>query len=539
MVFENKRRLFSGFLSLCLNSSRKRAFLRSKIHTFFKSRSLMPSYFLTNAERERFNQFPSLISEEDLIAFFTLSASDRIEIETLRGTHNRFGFALQICTLRFLGFIPQDLSSAPIEATQFIGEQLALPITCLTDYGRRPQTRQNHVQSTLDYLGFRRANSTDWNNLRAWLIERALEHDKPTLLLGFACKYLYTKKILRPGISKIESLVIEVRKNAWMKTYLQIDPILDKKLQKILDNLLIIDSDLGKTPIAWLRQGATSNSALSILRSLNKISFLRNFDVTNWDLLAMNPNRIKFLAQLGRKATNQYLQNLTPERRYPIIVAFLRQSLIDITDEAVEIFDQALWDCYGDSKKDFDEFQKQTSKSKDKNLKLFQRIIPHLIAADMEAEEIISKILKVAPRQLLMDVYKEISTTVRKHEGHFDFFAKRFSYIQRFAPEFLKTFEFKTGNPDDDLIMAIRILCKYNTKPYNDPIPNDAPIGFVSSKWKPYIFDDRGNIVRRYYVLCVLWELRVLFELEIFGWNIAAAIYQLNLVLSLKNNGRN
>ena len=30
----------------------------------------------------------------------------------------------------------------------------------------------------------------------------------------------------------------------------------------------------------------------------------------------------------------------------------------------------------------------------------------------------------------------------------------------------------------------------------------------------------------------------VLFELEISGWNIAAAIYQLNLVLSLKNNGR-
>jgi len=120
---------------------------------------------------------------------------------------------------------------------------------------------------------------------------------------------------------------------------------------------------------------------------------------------------------MGRKATNQYLQRLIPERRYPILVAFLRQSLVDITDEAVEIFDQALWDRYGDSRDDFDEFQKQTLRSKDKNLKLFQRIIPHLIAADMEAEEIISKILKVAPRQLLMDVYKEISTTVRKHGG--------------------------------------------------------------------------------------------------------------------------
>jgi hypothetical protein len=58
------------------------------------------------------------------------------------------------------------------------------------------------------------------------------------------------------------------------------------------------------------------------------------------------------------------------------------------------------------------------------------------------------------------------------------------------------------------LITAINILRKYNIKPYNQPIPGDAPTGFVSSKWKPYIFDERGNIIRRYYVLCVLWELR-------------------------------
>jgi hypothetical protein len=107
-----------------------------------------------------------------------------------------------------------------------------------------------------------------------------------------------------------------------------------------------------------------------------------------------------------------------------------------------------------------------------------------------------------------MDVYEEISTTVRKHEGHFDFFAKRFSYIQRFASEFIKIFQFKAGKPDDKLITAINILRKYNIKPYNQPIPGDAPTGFVSSKWKPYIFDERGNIIRRYYVLCVLWELR-------------------------------
>jgi TnpA family transposase len=97
----------------------------------------MPGSFLSQAERERFNRFPSLISEEDLIAFFTLSASDRIEIEKQRGDHNRLGFSLQICTIRYLGFIPQDLSSAPIEAIRFIGKQMSLSVTCLADYARR------------------------------------------------------------------------------------------------------------------------------------------------------------------------------------------------------------------------------------------------------------------------------------------------------------------------------------------------------------------------------------------------------------------
>ena len=156
----------------------------------------MPGSFLSETERERLNQFPSLIPDEDLITFFTLSASDIIEVEKQRGDHNRLGFSLQICTLRYLGFLPQDLNSAPVEAVRFVGGQIRLPVECLADYGRRFQTRQEHLKAVLSYLGFRRANPSDWKNLCTWLIERALEHDKPTLLLEFACEHLHTNRIL-------------------------------------------------------------------------------------------------------------------------------------------------------------------------------------------------------------------------------------------------------------------------------------------------------------------------------------------------------
>ena len=39
-------------------------------------------------------------------------------------------------------------------------------------------------------------------------------------------------------------------------------------------------------------------------------------------------------------------------------------------------------------------------------------------------------------------------------------------------------------------------------------VPADAPLKFVPAKWLPYIVDGAGRIDRRYYELCVLWELR-------------------------------
>ena len=62
------------------------------------------------------------------------------------------------------------------------------------------------------------------------------------------------------------------------------------------------------------------------------------------NLARINPNRLRFLAQIGKKSTNQYLQRLIEERCYPVLLATLRQSLIDITDEIIDMYDLCLID---------------------------------------------------------------------------------------------------------------------------------------------------------------------------------------------------
>lgn len=135
----------------------------------------MPVSFLTEAERERLSRFPAQVLPEDLITFFTLSDSDKGEVLKQRGDHNRLGFALQLCILRYLGFSPDDLDSVPYAVVDFVARQLEVPPEAITPYGRRIPTRTAHLQQVQAYLAFRKATPLDLGILAAWLLERALD----------------------------------------------------------------------------------------------------------------------------------------------------------------------------------------------------------------------------------------------------------------------------------------------------------------------------------------------------------------------------
>jgi hypothetical protein len=54
------------------------------------------------------------------------------------------------------------------------------------------------------------------------------------------------------------------------------------------------------------------------------------------------PARRRFLAQLGRRSTAQALARSDPDRRHPILLATLAETAVEILDELVSLFDQAL-----------------------------------------------------------------------------------------------------------------------------------------------------------------------------------------------------
>lgn len=70
----------------------------------------MPVNFLSEAERLRLSRFPATISDNEIISYFTLAIEDLSQVKRQRQLYNRLGCALQLCTLRYLGFCPKVFS---------------------------------------------------------------------------------------------------------------------------------------------------------------------------------------------------------------------------------------------------------------------------------------------------------------------------------------------------------------------------------------------------------------------------------------------
>ncbi|MFF3671179.1 DUF4158 domain-containing protein [Microtetraspora malaysiensis] len=202
---------------------------------------------------EQLRSFPE-ISADELIRYFTPTPADVAFVDPGRGRRSvdQLGMLVQLCTLPWLGFVPDDAASAPPAA--------------LSLYGHRAQTRSDHLAQVAKYLEWKTApaGSQAMKELEQFLLDRAMEHDSPTLLFNLAREYLMAAKVIRPGALVLAKMVGTARKAASDLTSQLVGHLLTEEVRADLERMLAVDAGLGMTRLEWLVTPARDASATSV-----------------------------------------------------------------------------------------------------------------------------------------------------------------------------------------------------------------------------------------------------------------------------------
>src|SRR3954447_9201865 len=311
---------------------------------------VMPVRYLSDAALARLSGWPEVIADDDAITFFTLTDDDLRWLAGFNRPENRLGVAAQLCTLPWLGWIPDELTRCPEPALARLAEALGIQQPTIIDLldaygGWQGETRRKHRAQVLARLGWRWCGGEERKILDEFLLARALEHDAPGVLLQLACDWLRAERIVRPSFDALTGRIASARDAARVETYRRLAPLLVPPRPLELDGLLDVDPDLGITRLAWLRRGATAATPEMVKAERDKLEFLRHHGADSLDLSVLPAGRRRMLAETGRRSTNQALQRADADRRHPVLLATLVETYVEVLDELVQLLDRGLGRC--------------------------------------------------------------------------------------------------------------------------------------------------------------------------------------------------
>jgi Domain of unknown function (DUF4158) len=108
--------------------------------------------------------------------------------------------------------------------------------------------------------------------LEQFLLDRAMEHDSPTLPFNLAREYLMSAKVVRPGAITLAKMVGSARDAASELTSQKVGHLLTLQVRQDLDLLLRYDAGLGMTRLAWLTTAAVEATASAVRTSIEKLT---------------------------------------------------------------------------------------------------------------------------------------------------------------------------------------------------------------------------------------------------------------------------
>jgi len=256
------------------------------------------------------------------------------------GSDRRVAAAVQLLFLRACGRPMDRFSVLPRNLLRYVAETLeASPLTIASLrslYGRRP-TLYEHQQWARDYLGLRELDPAAEAALVGLLALQAADAAHADELVTSACRWLYDHRILIPGQRRVQDwardafAVIEAGVRSAIAS-----EVFPAAVRRCRESAHSQHPTAGCSHLEWIKTPSGRHGPTTLAEILEKISYLKSLGVHKWSLAGVSlPKQHAYAQQVQarRPAKNRELE----ESRQAIeLVCFLRVSLLELTDIAVQ-----------------------------------------------------------------------------------------------------------------------------------------------------------------------------------------------------------
>ena len=205
---------------------------------------------------------------------------------------------------------------------------------------------------------------------------------------------------------------------------------------------------------------------------------------------------------MGRRLTAQALQRRDPQCRYPILLTLIAQSAVDVLDETLLLFDQALSARETVARAKMTEALAERAQGGEILTIVLDPAVPDAAVGPLLRERVGLDRIRAA--------WAARQQRLPRDHGHLSMLDASMPYLRQFAPDVPGAVRFAGGVGTDEL-RAVSILAElYATGARK--VPATAPVGFVPTKWTGYLAAamEAGDLTayRHYWELCVLIGLR-------------------------------
>ena len=477
----------------------------------------MPVAFLTAEQRSRYGCYVGEPSPEQLALYFHLDDRDRALLEPRRHDHTRLGFALQLCTVRFLGTFLSDPTDVPHSVVLTLAAQLNIADPTVLTLYREGQMRYDHIDEIMQEYGYHDFVSQPehfrflrWLYTSAWWSEERL-----TVLFDLAMARLIELKALLPGVSVLERLVSSVREHASMRLWQLIAQLPTPRQVALLETLLVVPEGERQTPLDRLRRGPTRVSSPALVAALRRVDAIRLFEVEYVDLSFVPKGRVKALARYATTALVQNLRQLAYDHRKATLLAFAHTFLATVHDDTLDLFDALMRTAFSAATREGQQARLRTIHDLDAAARILFEACQVVLDETQDPITLLERIYVRVPVEHLRAAVTTVGELTRPPD---DTYAQellgRHLMMRRFLPTFWRTLDFEATPGGRPTLEAVQFLQRIEGR--SRASMGAAPRAVIPRSWQRYVLPhttsrenghQEARVDRPAYTVCVVERL--------------------------------